>query len=271
MQEQIQNTPTGQVMGQTLGSALVPGQAIVTGILEGTKGIISTVEQIDVATRNVNEQFGTYQTLTKTIKENLTSGAQKIVELGGQTGKALELQKEYSEFYGTNVIVSGEILESLYAISKVTGEASKDLLTNFGNVGISTKNISKEIKTVMDISQSLGVNAAAVSSKVVANLDKLNKFGFQGGVEGLSKMAAQASSLRLNMESVFSVADDLMSPEKAIELSSGLQRLGVQSSELLDPLKSLDLAQNNVEGLQDEMSKVFSQFVSLNEETGRFN
>jgi hypothetical protein len=54
-----------------------------------------------------------------------------------------------------------------------------------------------------------------------------------------------------------------MSPEKAIDLSASLQRLGVSSSALLDPLKAMDLAQNDPEALQKEMINVSKEFTKL--------
>jgi hypothetical protein len=54
-----------------------------------------------------------------------------------------------------------------------------------------------------------------------------------------------------------------MSPEKAIDLSAALQRLGVSSSALLDPLKAMDLAQNDPEALQKEMINVSKEFTKL--------
>jgi hypothetical protein len=76
-------------------------------------------------------------------------------------------------------------------------------------------------------------------------------------------MASQASMLGFSMEKTFKLADDLMSPEKAIDLSASLQRLGVASSALLDPLKAMDLAQNDPEALQKEMINISKEFTKL--------
>jgi hypothetical protein len=72
------------------------------------------------------------------------------------------------------------------------------------------------------------------------------------------------------MGKVFKLADDLMSPEKAIEMSASLQRLGVTSSGLLDPLRAMDMAQNDPEALQKEIVNMSKEFTKFNEQTGKF-
>ena len=126
------------------------------------------------------------------------------------------------------------------------------------------------MESVLHISNNLGVNAKAVSEKVVENMQQLNRVGFQGGVEGLARMAAKAQVLRTDMSEVFELADDLMSPEKAIELASALQRLGATSTSLIDPLRLMDLAQNDVGELQNQLGEMFKTYTYFDEKTKKF-
>ena len=82
-------------------------------------------------------------------------------------------------------------------------------------------------------------------------------------------MAATATRLGITMEEVFQQADKLMNPEGAIEMSAALQRLGVTSSGLLDPLRAMDMAQNDPEALQKEMVNLGKEFTRFNEKTGQ--
>jgi hypothetical protein len=97
----------------------------------------------------------------------------------------------------------------------------------------------------------------------------LNKFNFQGGVEGLAKMAANATGLRINMGQTLAFADKVYNPEGAIQTAAALQRLGVTQSELLDPLRLMDLSQNDPVELQNQITQMTQQFVTLNEK-GQF-
>jgi hypothetical protein len=82
-------------------------------------------------------------------------------------------------------------------------------------------------------------------------------------------MAATSERLGVKMSDVFDLAEGLMSPEKAIEMSAALQRLGVTSGALLDPLRAMDLAQNDPEQLQKEMVNLSKEFTTFNEKTGK--
>jgi hypothetical protein len=97
----------------------------------------------------------------------------------------------------------------------------------------------------------------------------MNLYNFDNGVKGIAKMAATSERLGISMDKVFSQAEKLMDPEKAIEMSASLQRLGVTSSGLLDPLRAMDMAQNDPEALQKEMLELSKTFTKFNEQTGK--
>ena len=83
-------------------------------------------------------------------------------------------------------------------------------------------------------------------------------------------MAAQAARLGISMDTVFGFAEKIFNPEGAIELAAGLQRLGVASSELLDPLRAMDLAANDPEELQNQLVELTKTFTRFNEKTQQF-
>jgi hypothetical protein len=71
------------------------------------------------------------------------------------------------------------------------------------------------------------------------------------------------------MSTALETAEKLLDPEKAIEMAAGLQRLGVAQNALLDPLKLMDMAQNDPAELQNQMIKMSEQFVHMSA-AGRF-
>jgi hypothetical protein len=82
-------------------------------------------------------------------------------------------------------------------------------------------------------------------------------------------MAAQASRLGVNMQSIFTVVDKVFNPEGAIEFAASLQRLGVTSSQLLDPLRLMDLAQNDPTELQNQIVNMTKEFTRFNKENNQ--
>jgi hypothetical protein len=130
--------------------------------------------------------------------------------------------------------------------------------------------IPKELANSMSYVRSIGGNANEITKQVLNNMDKINRYQFEGGVMGLTKMAAQASMLRFDMGETFALADKALDPEGAIELSSAFQRLGVSAGNLLDPFQLMQQSLMDPQGLQDSLIQVSKQFVSFNEETKSF-
>ena len=135
---------------------------------------------------------------------------------------------------------------------------------------MSIYDVGDQMKEVTDIARGAGVSVAGVSDKVVGNLNKMNLYNFDTGVKGLAKMAVTSERLGISMDTVFNFADKIFNPEGAIEMAAGLQRLGVTASGLLDPLKAMDLAANDPEGLQKEIINVTKEFTKFNEANGKF-
>jgi len=187
----------------------------------------------------------------------------EMLKLGISSSKAFQVLQDVPSSLGVNTTMGTEAIREMGAAAKVSGVETKKLAQEFKGVGMSLYDVGDRMAEVANIAKSVGANVQAVSSLVVTNLKQLNLFNFDNGVKGLAKMASQATMLGLDMRTTFELADTLMSPEKAIDLSAALQRLGVSSSALLDPLKAMDLAQNDPEALQKEMINVSKEFTKL--------
>jgi len=238
--------------------------------LETWMDITVQIEEIDKESYKVVKAFGGGAENVRAIKSNLVDSRDELIKLGMTQSDITDLIIESGTELGRNTILTKDTLVSLGESTKATGLSARDLTAGFKDTGYSLAKVGDEMTKVMNTALGLGVNAKAVSSEVVRNMDKMNLFTFQGGVEGMARMASQASMLRIDMGKTLTLAENLFSPEKAIDLAASLQRLGATQSSLLDPLKLMDLAQNDPTELQNqivEMTKSFSQF---NETTGKF-
>ena len=189
-----------------------------------------------------------------------------MIRLGGSFQDVVNIQANASDNLGRNVTLASEAYEDLFAIQKLLPASSESLIVGLKDVGVSLYQAGSEIQHIMDRSRELGVNAQKVGAQVAQNLDMMNKFTFQGGVDGLAKMAAQAVNMRINITDVAGALEKAFNPESAIDMAASLQRLGVAQSDLLDPLRLMDLAQNDPAELQNQIAEMSKQFVTLNEE-----
>jgi hypothetical protein len=224
----------------------------------------------DTSTSKVIKGLGVGAEYSAIIKQQLGQASTEIYRMGGTQEEILALQTEYAKTLQTTSILTTENAEKMYAVTKVTGIGAGELEKAFRNAGMETTHINDEMTTVVQTSRNLGVNAQVVSSMVVANLDKMNRYGFGTGVEGMAKMAAKAAAMRVDMSTTLGFAEKLFSPEAAIDVAASLQRLGATSGALLDPLKLMDLAQNNVPELQNQLSELSKTFTKFDKDTGQF-
>jgi hypothetical protein len=261
-----QVTDTSKLIS-ALGGAASVAVSIAGSLSNATEEIIKMDKRAASLVRNM----GLTSNSSLILKRELATAAIDIIKAGGDAETGLAVAQEILKTTNKNAMVSGEIIADINATSKVTGQSAGALQSAFSDIGRETSQISEEMKTVLETSTSMGVNAQAVSNLVVSNLEKMNKFGFPGGVKGLAEMAAKSAALRIDMTQVFSLAEDLLSPEKAIEVASAFQRLGASSSALADPLKLMDMAQNNVPELQNELAKLTEKYTYFDEKTKTFN
>ena len=203
------------------------------------------------------------------FKNTIADVAPELTKMGMTETEFASTIKEAMDGLGTSASLGKEAIVELAAASKVSKQDVSVLASEFRKVGVSVYDVGDRMKEVADYARSVGVSVKAVSEGVVTNLDKMNLYNFEGGIKGLAKMAATSERLGLSMQTVFNQADKIMNPEGAIEMSAALQRLGVTSSGLLDPLRAMDLAQNDPEQLQKEMVNLGKEFTRFNEKTGQ--
>ena len=225
--------------------------------------IAEVVFNLDEAAARMMKQFGQAQAMSDTIRKSMTESVTSVRKLGGDIDDVLKTQQQASAALGRNVLLTEETTTSLYAAFKVTNQEVSKIVNAMADVGISASDAGEQMYNVVKVARELGVNALAVSEKVVTNMDALNKFNFEGGVTGLAKMAAQATLLRVDMKKTLDLADKMFSPEDAIKTAAALQRLGVTQSDLLDPLRLMELGQNDPAELQNQIAEMSKQFVKL--------
>jgi hypothetical protein len=243
------------------------GDALITNV--DPKRLKEVFDEVETSAFGVAKSFGVGRANILNIKAAMTDVVGDVKQLGFGFNDIATIQKGIAEDLGRNVILNNKAYKDLLATSKVTGVDAVASAKAFKDVGVSYMGVQNQMQKVMDISRSMGVNAQGVSQAVVNNLGLLNKYNFKNGIEGLTKMVAQSKILRVNMDEVLRVADKAFEPEGAIEMAAAMQRLGVTQSELLDPLRLMDMAQNDPGELMNQMGKMSEKFVQLNKD-GRF-
>lgn len=250
------------------------GSALTTPLSEMSTAITGMVQALDPTNfdgadylmksgQSLANAMGIGQARMSEMRTTIADAIPEMIKLGISSSDAFKVIEGVPIALGVNTTMGTDALREMGAAAEVSGVESRKLALEFKGVGMSLYDVGDRMAEVAVYAKSVGVNVKAVSAEVVTNLKQLNLFNFDSGVKGLAKMASQASMLGFSMEKTFKLAEDLMSPEKAIDLAASLQRLGVSSSALLDPLKAMDLAQNDPEALQKEIVNISKEFTKL--------
>jgi hypothetical protein len=219
--------------------------------------------------------FGGGREFETNIRAALTSGADGIIRMGGSLSDVKEIQSDISSTLQTNFILQGDTYSEIFAASKLAAGStekaalmSERLIGDFKTLGYSIFEIGDSTGEIINQVKSLGVNANSVFEMINKNAGQLNLYNFSDGINGMAKMAAEAAMLRIDMKTTLDIADRLFNPEKAIEMAAGFQRLGVQVTDLLDPLTLMDISLNDPARLQEsivEMTKSLTYFDEKNQ------
>ena len=229
-----------------------------------------TFERVSSVAREVNNLFGQSRQRIVELKTELVDSLPGIARLGGNIGDVGESIQQIALASRRNVVENSEDVEKLFAASKVLGASVGEISEAFLNVGVGIEQVGKQLEDSVNYVRSIGGNTKQVMDSVRANMDQMNRYQFEGGVQGLTKMAAQASMLRFDMGETFRLADKVLSPEGAIETAAAFQRLGVSAGALADPFALMNQSINDPQGLQDSLVDVAKQFSYFDEKTKTF-
>jgi hypothetical protein len=218
----------------------------------------------------LNNAFLQGRTRLDEMNDAVSRAAAGVIRLGGDISEVSRTMIGIADGARRNVIATEEQVSKLYAASRILGTDSKTLVETFAQVGYETSQIGPNLENSIEYVQSVGLNAKTVMKDVTGNMELMNRFNFSDGVQGLTKMAAQASMLRFDMQNTANFADKVMSPEGAIEAAAGFQRLGVNIGGLVDPFKLMNDSINDPGALQDSIIKATKQYTEFDEKTKSF-
>jgi hypothetical protein len=218
----------------------------------------------------LNNAFLQGRTRLDEMNDAVSRAAAGVIRLGGDISEVSRTMIGIADGARRNVIATEEQVSKLYAASTILNTDSKTLVETFAQVGYETSQIGPNLENSIEYVQSVGLNAKTVMKDVTGNMELMNRFNFSDGVQGLTKMAAQASMLRFDMQNTANFADKVMSPEGAIEAAAGFQRLGVNIGGLVDPFKLMNDSINDPGALQDSIIKATKQYTEFDEKTKSF-
>jgi hypothetical protein len=245
-------------LGKAFGDFLDPKRIIIDAQYIAS----STVEM----TRTV---LGQGREIGMELAKTMASAREETLKFGVSNEENIKLYGAINTLLqNTRYLTSEQIvdMQALATIAGITAEEMSKFVVNFDTLGVGTDKAISHISELQGEARSLGLNVGLFMKNVGDNIKLMASYNFKGGVDGLSKMVAQATSLRINMSKTVSFAEKLMDPTKAIEVAAGFQMIGGAIGKLGQPLQLLNMAQTDMGAIQDELVKMTAAAVTFNEE-----
>jgi hypothetical protein len=239
--------------------------------------IIPTGERVKEVIRDISDGIEAMNYRFVQSRQRVTEFSQAIgdtvplvAKLGGNAADVSRTIDSVAAATRRNVVASSDEITKLFAAQKLTGTDAQTLVDKFQNVGVGFSQIGTQLEGSIKYIQSVGGNARDIMSQVNGILENVNKYNFQDGVLGLTRMATQAQLLKFDMNQTLSLAEKALTPEGAIELASAFQRLGVSVGDLTDPFQLMYKSLNDPEGLQDSIIEMTKKFTFFDEKSKSF-
>lgn len=254
---------------------------------------------------DVKTKFGELTSVYSSLGSNAkfwTDYKQKIKDIGSTYGLSGDRLKEFdkssrdiqSTFVGTgnkiedlNAGIEGlynttnetnkitpEFAENLGDIAKVfdlsTGEVGI-LYGAFKNLNIGFTETTHLLEDLRYSAEKSALNTKAVVSEFTKNFDRLNEFSFKNGIQGMMELTKQSARLKVDMNKILDLSDQLVDPEKTVEFAANLQVLGGSFAQLGDFNQLMYDAAVAPEELGKNIAKATASMGTFNKETGKLD
>jgi cell division septation protein DedD len=221
----------------------------------------------------VNKQAGLTGTFSEDVRDELTQANIPLTRLGIGFSELAVAAKDLVNDSGKFITLNKQSwYEAGAAATAYVGTLSDlvQMYPAFEKIGIGASDVAAQIELTGQRSLSLGLQSSKTTKDLSTNIGKLNEYGFKGGIQGMADMVRKSTEFRINMQSVYDIADKVFDPEGAIDMAANLQAIGGAIGDFNDPMKLMYMATNDAEGLQDALIGAAGGLATYNQEQGRF-
>jgi hypothetical protein len=207
------------------------------------------------------------------FREKITSIYNESVKYGMSLQSALDYTTDLNTQMGKMVLPIESVAIDAMVLGHNLGMAEKEtgkMVGTFTNFTMSQRTSAVEMAKIAKTARQMGLDAKTLLNTMSTSLTKLNAFNFEGGIDGLTKMNAEAQKLGITSEKlgVFNLAEKLVDPEKAIEVAANLGMLGGSVQEMTNSFNLMSDATNDVDKLQSNIINMAKSHFAIDELTG---
>jgi hypothetical protein len=258
---------------KAIGNELADFAKSLLGATFSFMDIWNYLQKVDKGIRSVQLNMGLSGNKAEFLRKQMQEATNTAQRFGASIDDIVELQSKVNELTGRANVFTEHQIANMVAIAKGTGMANDEagqLVGNMLALGSSVEDAKKLIEGTVTETANLGLNSLSVLKGMSTNIDKLNNYRFQNGVEGLKKMVEASKKFQFSMDGAFAAAEKFRTLEGLLEAGATLRVLGGEFAKM-DEFKLSFLARNKPEEFAIEMAKLTKGMASFNKETGMFD
>jgi hypothetical protein len=207
------------------------------------------------------------------LRNTITNIYNESLKFGASFDNVTEYAGELSGEMGKMTLPVEKATINMLALSRTTGIGGKEIgkmAGQFLKLTLSQTQSASQMAKIAKLARETGLEAKKLLEDVQKNLSMVDAFNFQNGVEGLTKMSAQAQRLGTTVDKIVpkKFLEDMLDPEKAIEAAANFSMLGGAIGGLNNPFNLLNDGANNVGNLQNKIVEMAKSAFKINDVTG---
>ena len=257
--------------------ALGPFDKLIEKITQTENVAVGIQRSMGGAFAQMGSDAGTFgEKFRNSFYERLKETTKEAIKFGGSFTDVANSVGDLAESMGRVVNPSQETLLNMVALTKTTGQGTKEIASmveSLSSLGGNQKEATESISKMAQEARKVGLDATKFVKQMATDLNKVSGFGFRNKpIESLTRMTKQAQMLKTTFDNIVgNLQDTVLDPEGAIETAAKFQMLGGEVGKLADPFQLMYMAQTDMEGLQKELVKSTQAAFKFNAETGNFD
>ena len=246
------------ILGPIVKGIFAAGAAVVGILLAPLTKSFETFLKIQSTVGNLSADIGLSKSESAQLLNNFASLTIQASMFGGTMEDVSKIIQTFSETTGRNRVFDKEEIGKLTELGLATGlgvQGAAEMIGKFDNLGVSITSALKLTDKARASAVKLGLNTTDVLKNYNALVTNLSGYQFKNGLEGLVKLAATATSLKIDLaQTASNLSNKLFDLEGAVEAAARLQTLGGKFAEQFgDPFDLMFQAQNDPGKLAEKM------------------
>lgn len=233
----------------------------IKSIVDGSMRLVDSWGKVDQAAASYTKTIGGSAAGMERLRKSTIefASAQQIgAKYNTSMVELIQLQEKYNSQLGRSIDLTNSQKENMAAMRSVMGdELTGQFTASLANFGMDPDKVADISGKMFSEASKKGISFDKYSKNMLNNIKMAQNYTFASGVEGLKRMAEQATKINLDMNQTARFAEKVSTLEGAMQAGAQLSVLGGSFAQYSNPLAMMNMGLNDMESLQNNIVGMF--------------